>query len=68
MKEVADFKVYTKGAGSGELRVQIKGPSMRGLFQLKQQLLIFFSFNQCCIVKLFSLNEILCFQEVAMSL
>lgn len=44
VKEVADFKVYTKGAGSGELRVQIKGPSMRGLFQLKQQLLIFFQF------------------------
>ncbi len=28
VKEVADFKVYTKGAGSGELRVQVKGPSM----------------------------------------
>uniref|UniRef100_A0A9J8BVP2 Filamin C, gamma b (actin binding protein 280) n=1 Tax=Cyprinus carpio carpio TaxID=630221 RepID=A0A9J8BVP2_CYPCA len=27
VKEVADFKVYTKGAGSGELRVQVKGPS-----------------------------------------
>ncbi|XP_052410438.1 filamin-C isoform X3 [Carassius gibelio] len=26
VKEVADFKVYTKGAGSGELRVQVKGP------------------------------------------
>ncbi|XP_071188895.1 filamin-C isoform X17 [Salvelinus alpinus] len=26
VKEVADFKVYTKGAGSGELKVTIKGP------------------------------------------
>uniref|UniRef100_A0A8C4RYN7 Filamin C n=1 Tax=Erpetoichthys calabaricus TaxID=27687 RepID=A0A8C4RYN7_ERPCA len=26
VKEVADFKVYTKGAGSGELKVLIKGP------------------------------------------
>ncbi|XP_069085499.1 filamin-C isoform X4 [Pleurodeles waltl] len=26
MKEVADFKVYTKGAGSGELKVSVKGP------------------------------------------
>ncbi|XP_047431699.1 filamin-C-like isoform X2 [Mugil cephalus] len=26
MKEVADFKVYTKGAGSGELKVTVKGP------------------------------------------
>lgn len=28
VKEVADFKVYTRGAGSGELRVLIKNPSM----------------------------------------
>lgn len=27
VKETADFKVYTKGAGSGELKVTIKGPS-----------------------------------------
>lgn len=27
MKETADFKVYTKGAGTGELKVSIKGPS-----------------------------------------
>ncbi|KAG9345782.1 hypothetical protein JZ751_008927 [Albula glossodonta] len=26
VKEVADFKVYTRGAGSGELKVTIKGP------------------------------------------
>uniref|UniRef100_W5KSA5 Filamin C n=1 Tax=Astyanax mexicanus TaxID=7994 RepID=W5KSA5_ASTMX len=26
VKEVADFKVYTRGAGSGDLRVLIKGP------------------------------------------
>lgn len=27
MKEMADFKVFTKGAGSGELKVTVKGPS-----------------------------------------
>uniref|UniRef100_A0A669EX00 Filamin C n=1 Tax=Oreochromis niloticus TaxID=8128 RepID=A0A669EX00_ORENI len=27
VKEVADFRVYTKGAGSGELKVTVKGPS-----------------------------------------
>lgn len=27
IKETADFKVYTKGAGTGELKVTIKGPS-----------------------------------------
>lgn len=27
VKEVADFKVYTKGGGSGELKVSVKGPS-----------------------------------------
>ncbi len=27
VKEVADFKVFTKGAGSGELHVSVKGPS-----------------------------------------
>lgn len=27
MKETADFKVYTNGAGSGELKVTVKGPS-----------------------------------------
>ncbi|XP_033927771.1 LOW QUALITY PROTEIN: filamin-A [Melopsittacus undulatus] len=26
VKEVADFKVYTKGAGNGELKVTVKGP------------------------------------------
>lgn len=39
VKEVADFKVYTKGAGSGELRVQVKGPSMCGITSF------FFYFN-----------------------
>ncbi|KAH0617219.1 hypothetical protein JD844_029068 [Phrynosoma platyrhinos] len=28
VKEVADFKVYTKGAGTGELKVVVKGPSV----------------------------------------
>lgn len=27
VKEMADFKVFTKGAGSGELKVTVKGPS-----------------------------------------
>lgn len=27
VKETADFKVYTNGAGSGELKVTVKGPS-----------------------------------------
>lgn len=27
VKEAADFKVFTKGAGSGELNVSVKGPS-----------------------------------------
>lgn len=26
---MADFKVYTKGSGSGELKVAVKGPSKR---------------------------------------
>lgn len=30
VKETADFKVYTKGAGSGELKVTVKGPSESG--------------------------------------
>uniref|UniRef100_A0A8D3BLQ4 Calponin-homology (CH) domain-containing protein n=1 Tax=Scophthalmus maximus TaxID=52904 RepID=A0A8D3BLQ4_SCOMX len=30
VKETADFKVYTKGAGTGELKVSIKGPSELG--------------------------------------
>uniref|UniRef100_A0A8C3CYC5 Filamin A n=1 Tax=Cairina moschata TaxID=8855 RepID=A0A8C3CYC5_CAIMO len=30
VKEAADFKVYTKGAGSGELKVTVKGPSESG--------------------------------------
>lgn len=29
MKEVADFKVYSKGSGSGELKVAVKGPSKK---------------------------------------
>lgn len=32
VKEVADFKVFTKGAGSGELKVSVKGPSESDLF------------------------------------
>ena len=31
VKEVADFKVYTKGGGSGELIVTVKGPSKTAL-------------------------------------
>lgn len=31
VKETADFKVYTKGAGSGELKVTVKGPSKSNL-------------------------------------
>lgn len=45
-----------------------KGQVCVQLFLLKQQLLIFICFNQHCFAKLVSLNEILCFQEVAMSL
>lgn len=30
VKETADFKVYTKGAGSGDLKVTVKGPSKSG--------------------------------------
>lgn len=29
VKEVADLKVYTKGSGSGELKVAVKGPSKK---------------------------------------
>ncbi|XP_020936382.1 filamin-A isoform X1 [Sus scrofa] len=35
VKEVADFKVYTKGAGSGELKVVVKGP--KGEERVKQK-------------------------------
>ncbi|XP_072482139.1 filamin-A isoform X2 [Notamacropus eugenii] len=35
VKETADFKVYTKGAGSGELRVVVKGP--KGEERVKQK-------------------------------
>uniref|UniRef100_A0A8C8S3S3 Filamin A n=1 Tax=Pelusios castaneus TaxID=367368 RepID=A0A8C8S3S3_9SAUR len=35
VKETADFKVYTKGAGSGELKVTVKGP--KGLETVKQK-------------------------------
>lgn len=31
VKEVADFKVYTKGGGGGELKVAVKGPSKEHL-------------------------------------
>uniref|UniRef100_UPI00398F5899 filamin-A-like isoform X3 n=1 Tax=Pristiophorus japonicus TaxID=55135 RepID=UPI00398F5899 len=34
-KETADFKVYTKGAGSGELKIVVKGP--KGLEELVKQ-------------------------------
>ena len=27
VKEVADFKVFTRGAGTGELKIMVKGPS-----------------------------------------
>lgn len=54
VKEVADFKVYTKGAGSGELRVQVKGPSMRANVLTATTILDFFCFNQLCIIKLVS--------------
>ncbi|KAK5894090.1 hypothetical protein CesoFtcFv8_010813 [Champsocephalus esox] len=29
VKETADFQVFTKGAGTGELKVSIKGPNSR---------------------------------------
>lgn len=35
MKETADFKVYTKGAGSGDLKVTVKGP--KGEERVKQK-------------------------------
>ncbi|XP_074991022.1 filamin-A isoform X1 [Calonectris borealis] len=35
VKETADFKVYTKGAGSGELKVTVKGP--KGTEAVKQK-------------------------------
>uniref|UniRef100_A0A2I2Y447 Filamin A n=1 Tax=Gorilla gorilla gorilla TaxID=9595 RepID=A0A2I2Y447_GORGO len=35
VKETADFKVYTKGAGSGELKVAVKGP--KGEERVKQK-------------------------------
>ncbi|KAF6090406.1 filamin A [Phyllostomus discolor] len=35
VKETADFKVYTKGAGSGELKVLVKGP--KGEERVKQK-------------------------------
>ncbi|XP_020831278.1 filamin-A isoform X1 [Phascolarctos cinereus] len=35
VKETADFKVYTKGAGSGELKVVVKGP--KGEERVKQK-------------------------------
>ncbi|KAM9510776.1 LOW QUALITY PROTEIN: filamin-A-like [Guaruba guarouba] len=35
VKEVAEFKVYTKGAGSGELKVAVKGP--KGPEPIKQR-------------------------------
>lgn len=44
VKEVADFKVYTKGAGSGELRVQVKGPSMRATVSTKATIVNFYLF------------------------
>ena len=34
VKEVADFKVFTKGAGSGELKVSVKGPSESDVLSL----------------------------------
>lgn len=43
MKETADFKVYTKGAGTGELKVSIKGPSE---LQYKHQAFSIGSFSQ----------------------
>lgn len=58
MKEVADFKVYTKGAGSGELRVQVKGPSMHAIISTKATIVIFFLFYSAllCKVSWFELN------------
>ncbi|MCJ8734519.1 hypothetical protein PDJAM_G00236590 [Pangasius djambal] len=37
VKEVADFRVFTKGAGSGELKVSVKGPTGAEV-QVKQHL------------------------------
>lgn len=53
MKEVADFKVYTKGAGSGELRVQVKGPSMRAIVNF----FLFKSTTHCEVIE-FELNVV----------
>ncbi|XP_039560264.1 filamin-A-like, partial [Passer montanus] len=35
VNEVADFKVHTKGGGSGDLKVTVKGP--KGLEAVKQK-------------------------------
>uniref|UniRef100_A0A3Q3SF82 Filamin A, alpha (actin binding protein 280) n=1 Tax=Mastacembelus armatus TaxID=205130 RepID=A0A3Q3SF82_9TELE len=37
VKETADFKVYTKGAGTGELKVSIKGPMAKDLNPCKRK-------------------------------
>uniref|UniRef100_A0A4W5NMG4 Uncharacterized protein n=1 Tax=Hucho hucho TaxID=62062 RepID=A0A4W5NMG4_9TELE len=46
VKETADFRVFTKGAGTGELKVTIKGPSesttQQPLFHKLYQRYIFF--------------------------
>lgn len=39
VKEVADFKVFTKGAGSGALHVSVKGPSESDSFLVSAHLL-----------------------------
>jgi len=40
VKEVADFKVFTKGAGSGSLSVSVKGPSESDSFLLFASLVL----------------------------
>uniref|UniRef100_A0A8C9QV41 Filamin A n=1 Tax=Scleropages formosus TaxID=113540 RepID=A0A8C9QV41_SCLFO len=35
IKETADFKVYTKGAGTGDLKVSIKGPTKGGNWSIQ---------------------------------
>lgn len=54
VKEVADFKVYTKGAGSGELRVHVKGPSIYATFLTKTTFVEFLV--NVVVLKLVSLN------------
>lgn len=44
IKETAEFKVYTKGAGTGDLKVTIKGPSKWCMLSEKQPSLSVFDY------------------------